>query len=86
MAAKDDLSNFMEHFARITGCRFTKIEEANGETNMSINVPLSMENLSAMLAGIPAAILSQKIEEFQQLGKVKKAVPPNDKFEGKKRF
>jgi len=81
-----DLENFMEHFAKISGVRFQKVENGNGEVNMNLVVPICANSIGAMLAAIPAALIAQQIELMTKLGEIQKTIPPNDTFEGKKRF
>jgi len=82
----DALSGFLERLARITGTRYQKIKRDDGLTEMQFSVPITPEYLPLLMAAIPAVIIEQAIEPIVDAIKNGRKVPPNDSFEGKKRF
>lgn len=81
----DSISQFLERVAKITGMRYTRIER-EGTSEMHFAVPVHPQTLPILMAAIPAAIIEEAIAAILPHVDSNKSVPPNDTFEGKKRF
>ncbi len=76
----DNICNLLARMAKITGIKFQRIEK-DGEDEVAFSIPINSKILSILFASLPAALVEEAIDDSK-----KKTPPPNDTFEGKKRF
>lgn len=80
----EGVSDLLEGIAKMTGMRFQKIRHEDGREEMFFTAPIHPQTIPLILGALPGALFEKALKDARK--RIPKAVPPNDKFEGKKRF
>jgi len=80
----EGVADLLEKMAQMTGMRFQRVKKENGAQEMYFTAPVHPATLPLLLGSLPGALFAQALEHMAR--RPSKVMPPNDTFEGKKRF